>query len=218
MGGESIDNDIGKVFGCYKVIADSGTRDSYGKKLYKVQCVYCNIERNMKLTDLRQLKSNKCLHYHFVGNLKIPIINFKNSRLKKVLNDMIDRCYNVNCKSYKYYGQKGIALCNEWINNPKTFENWAITHGYKNNLTIDRIDESKNYCPENCRFVSLIENARYKSSTNYITANITLSGREWARLLGKNINYVNKMIRNKGLNDTIEYIQNQLKDKHTINQ
>ena len=172
----------------------------------------------MRLIDLKEIKTNKCLHYHFVGSIKIPIINFKNSRLKKVLNDMIDRCYNVSCKSYKYYGGKGITIYDEWIHNPKTFENWAITHGYKNNLTIDRIDESKNYCPENCRFISLVENARYKSNTNYITANITLSGREWSKVLGKGVNYVNKMIRNKGLNNTIEYIQNQLKDKHTINQ
>lgn len=131
---------------------------------------------------------------------------------------MIERCYNTKCKDYKYYGQKGITIYKEWIHDPKIFENWAITHGYNENLTIDRINENDNYCPENCRFILPIENSRYKSNTNYITANITLSGREWSKLLGRGVNYVNRMVRNKGLNNTIEYIQNQLIDKHIINQ
>lgn len=71
-------------------------------------------------------------------------------------------------------------MCQEWIDDPASFEEWAYKNGYKNNLTIDRINEDRNYCPDNCRWITLEENSRFKSTTNYITATVTLSGKQWA--------------------------------------
>lgn len=64
------------------------------------------------------------------------------------------RCYNKNNISYKYYGKKGIKICNEWLKNFVNFKNWAFKNGYKENLLIDRIDNNKNYCATNCRWVT----------------------------------------------------------------
>ena len=93
-----------------------------------------------------------------------------NSRLYNIWRNMKARC---NCKTnlrYKDYGARGISIYNEW----KTFENfckWAILNGYKDNLTIDRIDVNGNYEPSNCRWVSLSKQAYNKRDSLIITIN-----------------------------------------------
>lgn len=76
---------------------------------------------------------------------------------------MIYRCYNDNHRSYKDYGGKGIIVCKEWKDDFEIFRNWAIKNGYKENLSIDRIDSDKNYYPENCRWATNIQQANNTS-------------------------------------------------------
>ena len=113
--------------------------------------------------------TKKCTHLNKNGNYK----NFcsycwKNKRLSKIFKDMTTRCYSKNAREYRWYGGKGIKICDEWINNPKTFEDWALNNGYKDNLTIDRINSDKDYSPDNCRWITLIDNAKYKSTTTIL--------------------------------------------------
>lgn len=92
-----------------------------------------------------------------------------NSQLYKRYKSIKDRCLNKNNKSYKYYGGRGITMCKEWINDFTVFSNWAINNGYKNELTIDRINNNKGYCPENCRWTTIEEqHNNTRKNRNYI--------------------------------------------------
>lgn len=83
--------------------------------------------------------------------------------LYQVRHGMKKRCYDESHKSYKYYGGKGITICNEWLNDFEEFYKWCINNGYKKGLTIDRIDASKNYEPENCKFSTACDNYSKKT-------------------------------------------------------
>jgi hypothetical protein len=80
-------------------------------------------------------------------------------RIYKAWSNMIRRCNDESCCGYKYYGGKGIRVCDEWLDY-RAFKKWALSSGYQQNLEIDRIDGNKDYMPSNCRWVTHIENIR----------------------------------------------------------
>lgn len=83
------------------------------------------------------------------------------TRLYKIYSQMKQRCYNPKNQHYPAYGAKGIIICDEWLgeNGFKCFQKWALTNGYENALTIDRIDPSKGYSPDNCQWLSRSDNS-----------------------------------------------------------
>ena len=96
---------------------------------------------------------------------------------------MINRC-KPSCVYHKYYYDKGITVCNAWLNDFYSFKDWAITHGYSPDLTIDRIDNTKGYCPENCRWITKSENTRRNSNQKLVTIDgVTQNLKEWANQL-----------------------------------
>lgn len=70
------------------------------------------------------------------------------------------RCYSQKSYGYKWYGAKGIKICDEWLNDFESFCLWSINNDYKIGLSIDRIDSKRGYFPENCRFITRSENSR----------------------------------------------------------
>jgi len=77
-----------------------------------------------------------------------------NTRQYRIRIAMIGRCYRKTDIAYKYYGGKGITVCEEWLESFENFWEWASTHGYADNLTIDRINPKGNYEPSNCRWIT----------------------------------------------------------------
>ena len=92
----------------------------------------------------------------------------KNHRLYSIWIDMKRRCYNKDRNNYIYYGAKGIGVCQEWKGDFKAFQEWALHNGYKDELTIDRIDYNKNYQPNNCRWITIFEQNNNLSSNHKI--------------------------------------------------
>lgn len=87
---------------------------------------------------------------------------------------MKDRCYDKKVKDYKYYGERGITICDEWLNSVDAFCKWGMATGYEKGLQIDRIDNDKGYSPDNCRWVTPAVNCRKRNTTRLSPAKLEL--------------------------------------------
>lgn len=92
------------------------------------------------------------------------------TRLYTIWCGMRQRCENPNRTAYPLYGGKGVKVCDEW-NDYTRFKEWALSHGYADNLSIDRIDPAKGYCPENCRWLTPSENTA-RANKNHKTRKV----------------------------------------------
>jgi hypothetical protein len=91
-----------------------------------------------------------CLHRH----------GARGTRLYRIWGHMIDRCGNPNMHAFHRYGGRGIRVCSEWRNDFPAFRFWALSHGYSDSLTIDRIDADGNYEPKNCQWLNRSEHSK----------------------------------------------------------
>lgn len=107
------------------------------------------------------------------------------SRLYQIWHGIKTRCYAEYQTSYHNYGKKGIAVCKEWRNSYIAFRDWALSNGYRDDLTIDRIDNNGDYEPSNCRWATPKEQSNNRSTNHLVTFNgETHTIAEWARIVG----------------------------------
>lgn len=192
----------GQTFGRLTALYRVG-KNKQNNAVWHCKC-QCGNETDVSLPALQNGKSLSC------GCLKKEKLIERNTkhgltktRIYKEWKAIKDRCYRPTHEYYEYYGGKGIQVCEEWKNNFDNFYEWAINNGYQDDLTIDRKDNTKNYCPENCRWVTSKEQANNRTNNVVVNYNgVWLSINEVASILGKSYGYVYQHYRNLGL---IEY-------------
>ena len=187
--------------GIWENVQKTEEKSKDGHSLYIANCKFCGKQYKMRLIDLKGAK--RCKH------IKTGI---KNIGILKIFISMKSRCYNENDKSFRFYGKKGIKICEEWLSNPKSFEKWSFENGYEKGLSIDRIDSSSDYSPKNCRWIPVEKNCKYKSTTIIINVDgEEKTGRDWAKELRISTNIINQYRRKYGYENTVEFIRRALK-------
>lgn len=172
---------LGSVFTDLTLLGESGQRLS-GYVAYTCKCV-CGKVLDVRGTDLLRGHKKSC------GCLRARVPNNRThgkskSKIHLIWNTMKNRCNNPNVKSYSYYGGRGITVCERW----QKFENFLADMGERpDGCSLDRIDNSKGYSPENCRWATKEEQANNKRNNVMVYFNgETHSVTQWAKKLGIN--------------------------------
>lgn len=177
----------GERFGRLVVISETERIRNKNGIPYRMWICKCDCG-NTLVCDTNRLrqgitKSCGCLRREIARKRSISHGKSK-TKLYHVWTSMKGRCFRESDNAYKNYGKRGIGMCEEWINDFNAFHEWAITNGYKEGLTIERIDNDSGYFPDNCKWIPRKEQSRNRRSCHYITYHgetKTLS--EWSRLL-----------------------------------
>lgn len=193
---EKTDAKIGIKYNNWTVL-EKAESNKHGNPKWLCMCD-CGKIRKLYLSDIKNGHSKSCGCYRreFLKNqnVKHGMSHFK---IYRVWRSMKSRCYTKTQTMYKYYGARGIKVCDEWLDEENgfiNFYNWAMQNGYSENLTIDRIDVNGNYEPSNCRWITMKEQANNTRRNVYITYNNeTHTLKEWSDLL--DLNY--KMVFNR---------------------
>lgn len=173
---------IGQKFNKLTVISEAGTTPPNNQRVWKCLCD-CGNEVFVTTKNLRSgnTKSCGCLKKETskLNGIKSGKHFSSKTRLYHIWRDMKARCYNENHTHYDRYGGRGITICDDWLSSFIEFKKWALSKGYNDTLTIDRIDNDKSYSPENCHCVTWKEQQRNRKS------NVLINGKSLVELVEK---------------------------------
>ena len=173
-------NLVGKRFGRLVVLRFSGINKN-GNSTWVCRCD-CGTEKVVSGAHLQSGASTSC---GCIRREQLQTHGGSKTRLYGIWNAMKARCYNPHNNRYAIYGGRGITICDEWRDDFEAFSQWAYTHGYRDDLTIDRIDNDQGYFPENCQWSTAKTQANNKSNNNVLTyMGETHTVAEWAEKYG----------------------------------
>jgi len=138
-----------------------------GYRRAEFKCPFCSEFFKTRISDAKNFKATKCRKCA-VGLNKT---DKDTKRIQSIRKGMVQRCYNPNRKDFLHYGARGISICNMWKKNSKAFVKWALSNGYKEGLTIERVDVDGNYEPSNCTWIAKakqVENKRDLRKYKYL--------------------------------------------------
>jgi hypothetical protein len=171
-----------KKFGRLTVIGKT-RKTSYGNSYWLCKCD-CGNTKEVFGKSLINGDTKSCGCYRTEVHTKH---DFSHSRLYQCYKGMKRRCYNENFHQFHRYGGRGIKVCDEWLDDPEEFLSWALENGYRDDLTLDRIDNDGDYTPSNCRWASLKEQARNTSRSIYVEVDGESKPLgEWCEIYGVN--------------------------------
>jgi hypothetical protein len=154
----------GERFGHWTIIE----RDNTKQKQWFAKCDCGNI-CSVNIDNVKAGRSTKCQKCKGkVSHDKMVTHGESKTRLYYVWLSMRNRCYRADVAGYEHYGGRGIKVCDEWKEHFEPFRDWALSHGYKPGLQIDRIDNDGDYCPENCRWATKVQNMNNTSRNKYV--------------------------------------------------
>lgn len=153
-----IEYEFGQKINGLTFIGETIKKNNVRKALFRCHCGN-EFEAVINKVRFGHTKSCSCLQKETTRQINLTH-GMSNNPLYSVWKDMKARCLNINCRGYKNYGGRGIKICDEWIESPHKFIEWASTNGWEKGLEIDRIDVNGNYEPSNIRFISHAENSR----------------------------------------------------------
>lgn len=192
--GRTITDLTGEKFGMLTVVSFDHKKRT--RTYWKCVCE-CGNTRVVGIDHLKNGDTTDCGCYrkHIPNVIKH---NMSGSRLYVIWSLMKRRCLNQNCKEYKDYGGRGIAICDEWLD-AKNFLQWALDNGYSEELTLERVDNNGNYCPENCIWANKETQMNNRRNNRYITYNgETKTMTQWARDNGYTYAQIKKRIDKLG--------------------
>ena len=176
----------GQRFGRLTVIERAENKQNCTTWRCKCECGSIRIVRSCSLRSGRT-KSCGCFQKEQITKILKTHGQAKgnHTRLYNIYHGMKDRCYKKSAKAFNKYGGRGITVCEEWRNSFEAFYEWAMANGYADNLTIDRIDGTKGYTPENCRWVTYKAQGNNTSRNHLITYNSkTQTLAQWSEEIG----------------------------------
>lgn len=159
----------GKRFGRW-VVLKRGGYDSWKNLKWLCRCD-CGTEREVLGLSLRNGTSLSCGCIQKETAHSLGTHYMTKTRLYKIWENIHSRCLNPKNDSFYKYGARGVSLCEEWKNSFESFRDWALSNGYRDDLTIDRIDNDGNYEPSNCRWVDCKTQSRNTRRNHYVTYN-----------------------------------------------
>lgn len=180
----------GQRFGKWTVLERRGKASS-GNYKWLCRCD-CGTEREVDGNTLRNGSSTKCRHCFVPANRT----KYTGDPIMTIFAGMRQRCSDNNQPNYKNYGGRGIAVCDEWLDDPVKFGDWAYANGYNAGLTIERIDANMGYTPDNCIFIPLANQALNRRTNRFIVIGdeIRLLS-HWGKKLKKGKSTVLSMVR-----------------------
>lgn len=182
-------NIIGNRFGNLVVLSEVAERNKNGHILYTCECD-CGNKKNILGSSLRQKLTTSCGCVH---KKKITKHGMDGTKVYRTWVGMRNRCNNPNNRRFHDYGGRGIYVCNEWNN---SFDAFYLDMGEpKPNQSIERIDNSKPYCKENCVWATNKQqcNNRRSSVVVYFDG-IEMTVEEYSKKVGLSVSGARKKV------------------------